>query len=85
MDISAFETKLNGLINEVSNVPEAKMSRTLLISSQFYSSKPQLSKTESVEQSLEHLRLIVKYLLFDIEATRRENKYLRKVLEGQDD
>ena len=29
------------------------------------------------------LRLSIKYLLFDLEATRRENAYLRKMLEEQ--
>ena len=36
-----------------------------------------------VEGSLEHLRLQVKYLLFDLEATRRENRYLRQMLESR--
>jgi len=32
-------------------------------------------------ESLDYLRLSVKYLVFDLEATRRENRYLRKILE----
>ena len=38
---------------------------------------------QSLEESLEHLRLQVKYLLFDLEATRRENRYLRQMLESR--
>ena len=34
----------------------------------------------SIEQSLELLRLCLKYVAFDLEATRRENHYLRKML-----
>ena len=34
-----------------------------------------------LQESLDHLRLSVKYLVFDLEATRRENKYLRNMLE----
>jgi len=34
----------------------------------------------SLQDSLDHLRLSVKYLVFDLEATRRENTYLRKML-----
>lgn len=34
-----------------------------------------------VEESLEVLGLHIKYLLFDLEATRRENRYLRQMLE----
>ena len=40
-----------------------------------------LSRQASVEGSLDYLRLQIKYLLFDLEATRRENRYLRQMLE----
>jgi hypothetical protein len=81
MDISAFETKLKGLLDEVSNLPATKSNKVLMLSS-----KTQKTKVEdSLDDSLEHLQLIVKYLLFDVEATRRENMYLRKVLEGRED
>ena len=35
----------------------------------------------NVEDLLDHIRLQAKYLLFDLEATRRENRYLRAMLE----
>ena len=35
----------------------------------------------SAEELLDHVSLHVKYLLFDLEATRRENRYLREILE----
>ncbi len=35
-------------------------------------------KTEEV---LDHLRVQIKYILFDLEASRRENRYLRQMLE----
>jgi hypothetical protein len=35
----------------------------------------------SVQESLDYLRLSIKYLVFDLEATRRENGYLRKMLQ----
>ena len=34
-----------------------------------------------LQDSLDHLRLSVKYMVFDLEATRRENVYLRKLVE----
>jgi len=85
MDISAFEAKLNGLLDEVSNLPVTKTGKSLLLSSRPRVSKSGLSKVDTLDQSLDHLRLVVKYLLFDVEATRRENKYLKKVLEGRED
>jgi len=41
------------------------------------------SPKTAVEDSLDHLRLLSKYLLFDLEATRRENRYLRQMLESR--
>lgn len=35
------------------------------------------------DDCLDLLRLQVKYLLFDLEATRRENRYLRQMLESR--
>lgn len=37
----------------------------------------------STEESLNQLRLQIKYLIFDLEATRRENRYLRQMLENR--
>ena len=37
--------------------------------------------TRSIEEMLDQIRLQVKYLMFDMEATRRENHYLREMLE----
>jgi len=34
-----------------------------------------------LQKSLDHLRICIKYQIFDLEATRRENEYLRKLLE----
>ena len=36
---------------------------------------------KSIEDIIDHIRLQVKYVLFDLEATRRENGYLRQMLE----
>ncbi len=37
----------------------------------------------SLEETLDYLRLQVKYLVFDLEATKRENSYLRRMLESR--
>jgi len=36
---------------------------------------------DKAEQVLDQLRHHLKYLIFDLEATRRENKYLRRMLD----
>lgn len=38
-------------------------------------------KTDTLQNLLDYLRVCVKYSLFDLESTRRENAYLRKLLE----
>ncbi len=35
----------------------------------------------ALEDGLDHLRLAIKYLVFDLEATKRENRLLRKHLQ----
>lgn len=43
--------------------------------------KKQSKKTEdSLQESLDYLQVCVKYTLFDLEATRRENEALKKLL-----
>ena len=42
----------------------------------------QYKKLASLAQ--DYLRICIKYQLFDLEATRRENKYLRKLLEEKE-
>ena len=39
------------------------------------------SAIAELQESLDYLRLSVKYLVFDLEATRRENAYLRRLVE----
>ena len=46
-----------------------------------YTSHIPARAAQSPNQLLDYLRLRVKYLTFDLEATRRENGYLRRMLE----
>ncbi len=46
-----------------------------------YASHLPAPTAQSAQQLLDYLRLRVKYLTFDLEATRRENRYLRQMLE----
>jgi hypothetical protein len=40
---------------------------------------------DNLQESLDYLRICIKYQLFDLEATRRENRYLKKMLEEKND
>lgn len=79
-----FEKTLGNLIEEILgtlDVPanEVKRSKAFL---------PGISKSsggsELQKSSIEDLRLCLKYLLFDLDATRRENMYLKKLLDKND-
>jgi len=35
----------------------------------------------ALEDGLDHLRLAIKYLVFDLEATKRENRLLREMMD----
>lgn len=40
---------------------------------------------DRLQNSLDNLRLVTKYRVFDLEATRRENARLKKLLEDEDE
>lgn len=84
MDISAFEMMVFELLNEINDLP-ADQSKKLLSLAQKMKLYNHKQSTNNLQDSLDQLRLTVKYLLFDLEATRRENKYLRKMLEHSEE
>ncbi len=46
-----------------------------------YTPNTSATPTRKIEEMLDQIRLQMKYLMFDMEATRRENSYLREMLE----
>ncbi len=86
MDERTFQQKLSELTKEIGNLPAEDRSKLETLAEQTKERHAKLKKTvTSLQESLDYLRLSVKYLLFDLEATRRENSYLRKMLEEQSD
>ena len=90
MDEKAFQTKLTELMGEISTLPKAEREKLEKMAEQTKERHQKLKKTVGdLQESLDYLRLSIKYLVFDLEATRRENRYLRKMLEednaGHDD
>ena len=47
-------------------------------------SKKQHQSTVTLEESIDTLRLQISYTIFDLEATKRENKVLRDMLRQRD-
>ena len=82
MDEAAFEKRLNELVNEIGTIPVSQRKKLISLAQRTRDCQKKLKKSiSSLQESLDYLRLSIKYLLFDLEATRRENAYLRKLLE----
>ena len=83
MDEVTFQTKLTELMSEISTLPASERTKLQALAKETQDRHQQLRKSiTSLQDSLDWLRLSVKYLVFDLEATRRENNYLRQMLES---
>ena len=84
MDENTFQKKLGELVAEIDTLPEEERQRLTLLAEETKQRHRDLKKTvNTLHESIDFLRLSIKYLLFDLEATRRENKYLRQMLENR--
>ena len=82
MNEQDFHKKLGDLMGEISTLPKAEREKLEALAQQTKERHGKLKKTVGeLQESLDYLRLSIKYLVFDLEATRRENGYLRKMLE----
>ena len=82
IDEATFQKKLAELVAEIGTLPDAERVRLESLAEQTKKRHSDLRKTVSdLQESIDFLRLSIKYMVFDLEATRRENNYLRKLLE----
>ncbi|MEM9881725.1 MAG: hypothetical protein AAF800_02260 [Planctomycetota bacterium] len=82
MNENEFQKKLGDLMGEISTLPKAEREKLEQLAAQTKARHGKLKQTVGeLQESLDYLRLSIKYLVFDLEATRRENGYLRKMLE----
>jgi BMFP domain-containing protein YqiC len=84
VDEKEFQQKLGDLLAQIDSLPESERSVLQQVAEETRSRHDRMKKTiNELQDSLDYLRLSIKYLVFDLEATRRENQYLRKLLERQ--
>jgi predicted nucleic acid-binding Zn-ribbon protein len=84
MDEAAFKKKLSELVKEIKALPNAERRKLALVAGETKRRQKELKNTVTqLHDSIDFLRLSIKYLVFDLEATRRENAELRKMLEEQ--
>ena len=82
MDEQTFQEKFTELLHRIGELPPEQRAcmEQLADATQRRRDRISHSVTE-LQESLDFLRLSVKYLVFDLEATRRENSYLRQLLD----
>jgi len=82
-DDAKLEQKLNDLVKEFGTDLQHK--KLQMLAKQARDNHKQLQKSvNSLQESLDYLRICIKYQLFDLEATRRENEYLKRLLNEKD-
>lgn len=84
MNEQEFQQKLGDLIQQIAALPEDQRLPLTQLAQETRDRHDRMKKTVAdLQESLDYLRLSVKYLVFDLEATRRENEYLRRLLATQ--
>jgi hypothetical protein len=82
MDEMKLEAKLNELVKEFGEGIDTQHDKLAKLAEQAQANHVKLEKTiSSLQELLDYLRVCIKYQIFDLEATRRENDYLRRLLE----
>ncbi|MFO0828418.1 MAG: hypothetical protein U0572_09735 [Phycisphaerales bacterium] len=82
MDEMTFQQKMTEIMNRIRELPDAERERSVPAAEAIGERREKITKSVAeLQESLDYLRLSVKYLIFDLEATRRENAYLRKMIE----
>jgi len=84
MDEATFQKKLSELVAEINTLPATERGKLETLAEETKQRHQKLKETvHNLQESIDYLRLSIKYLLFDLEATRRENNYLRKMIEEE--
>jgi hypothetical protein len=83
-----MESKINGPVNEPvqesGESSDSRKKRLADLAKQAEENKKGLEKSlKRLQESLDDITLHTKYQIFDLEATRKENAYLRKLLEDE--
>jgi hypothetical protein len=82
MDEASLEGALNELAKQFGDNVDVNQTKLADLAKQAESNRKQLQKSiTTLQELLDYLRVCIKYQAFDLEATRRENTYLRKLLE----
>jgi hypothetical protein len=85
MDEARLADELNELVKQFGGASDLTSQRLASLAKKAEDSQKELqASVDCLRESLDYLRVCIKYLLLDIEATRRENDYLRKLLHDKE-
>lgn len=83
---NSIEQKITELVQQIQGMPEPQRSRLMELAQETQQRHDQLKVTfAKLHDGIDNLRLHIKYLMFDLEATRRENHQLRNLLKDNKD
>lgn len=83
--IEAILTLYEELMGKIEDGPGSHVDALTQISNRHPASKELREAIAGLNESVGAIRLVIKYLVFDLEATCRERDVLRTILEDQND
>ena len=82
MDENNFQDKMNQILDRIRELPAGQAPAATESADSTAARRERVqSSVNELQDALDYLRLSVKYLVFDLEATRSENAYLRRMIE----
>ena len=83
MDEAVLREKVGEILSEVQRLPTGDTAggRTKPVNMIPSPGSAIRREMAAIEDCLDHVRLAIKYLVFDLEATKRENRLLREMLD----
>lgn len=86
MDERVFQDEFSTLLERISGLPARERALLVRMTDDHVTQQRDLEQAlAGLEGSLDYLRLCMNYLVFDLEATRRENRCLRRLLAEAED
>ncbi len=81
MNAEEINKELSDILSEFGGASSAQKKKLAELAKKAQKNKKALHKSlNDLQESLDYLRVCIKYQLFDLEATNRENEELRKLL-----
>ncbi len=84
MNEKQFNEMVSQVLEKLSEGPDSHHQAMEQLVQKHNACKDLRGVVENIQESMQSVRIVLKYLIFDIEATRRERDELRTTLEDQE-